>query len=206
MRGRNAREEAGQATIEFALTLTFLLAAMFLVLQISLIYAYGNFAQYATFMAARTLLSAGAGTAADQDRRAIAALQALLKQDSGTDRWPGIASTKSLPEPESHPDLRGAEIWGSDSGQQGSYGINVQSADYSWMQGVRYRFRSRLFLLPIGQNTVGGKGKLELVSESWLGRDPEDKDCLAERKKRAQDLSARGLGVTEARLLLDNGC
>ena len=73
----------------------------------------------------------------------------------------------------------------------------------SWLQGVRYTFRSRLFLLPFGgsgapssgnANVQGGSSvnSLTLTSESFLGREPADGDC--------QEQMAKWNGI------YDNGC
>ena len=67
--------------------------------------------------------------------------------------------------------------------------------DLSWLQGVRYTFRSRLFLLPFGGSNAPSSGNnvnvlsgnqdvnsLTLTSESFLGREPADGDCQLEMR------------------------
>jgi len=51
--------------------------------------------------------------------------------------------------------------------------------DSSWMQGVRYTFRSRIFLIPLGGGAqrINPLNDLELTSESWLGREVNFNEC-----------------------------
>jgi hypothetical protein len=63
----------------------------------------------------------------------------------------------------------------------------------SWLQGVRYTFRTRLFLLPLpGTSRAGNGTSFSLTSESWLGREPSYAECLKE------------MGTKGG--LIDNGC
>src|SRR5579872_2259405 len=83
------REQSGQSTIEFALTLVLLMAIILFFLQLTLIFGYGNYVHYATFMSARAYLSAGANQD-DQSQRAKDVLYRMLAkggQSGAPDRW-----------------------------------------------------------------------------------------------------------------------
>jgi len=174
--------QSGQATIEMVLTLTLLISFVFFQVQVALVMAYGNFVHYATFMAARAYLSGG-NTDEDSRQRAADVIIEMLKKSkgqSGTDRWPGIAKSAG------DGDVRagGAEIGvASDATSAGKDGS-------SWMVGVRYTFKSRLFFFSLGSKS---DGNLTLTSESWLGQDPSYSSCR-------ENLSGKRA------TLLDNGC
>lgn len=186
LRGR--RKEEGQSTVEFALTLIFLLSFVFFFLQLALIFGFGNYVHYATFMSARAYLSAGA-TSDDAQNRAQNVIVATLKRSAtqaGIDRFPAIA--------------QGYQAQGTESQGPTGFAINdphYQPGDYnsSWLQGVRYTFRSRLFLVPMGFGGVAGSGStnsVTLTSESWLGHETSDEDCASQ------------LGQVKG--IYDNGC
>ncbi|MBL7714790.1 MAG: hypothetical protein JNL01_04930 [Bdellovibrionales bacterium] len=70
--------------------------------------------------------------------------------------------------------------------------------DFSWLEGVRYSFRSRIFLMPLGSRNPSSSAPdsaqqmLELTSESWLGREPNEDECV--------DL------MNKEKWIFDNGC
>ncbi len=178
---KKLKKEDGQSTIEFILTMTMMVGFTLFFLQLSLAFAVGNYFHYATFMAARAYLSAGPDRS-DQEQRARILGTEMVKQSIGTagvDRWPGVAKGVGGGNP------KGMEIG---PGRQFDDG----NISYSWQEGVRYTFRSPLFLGLFG----GGESleKFELTSESWLGREPSYRECL-------EDISAR-----VPRLVIDNGC
>src|SRR4051794_23440686 len=89
-RKKNLSNTAGQATIEFALTMILLLAFILFYFEITMIFAYGSFAHYATFMSARAYLS-GSADSEDQVARAKSVIVRLVKRgegQSGSDRMP----------------------------------------------------------------------------------------------------------------------
>ncbi len=161
-----ARSESGQAMVEFALTMLLLMAFILFFVQLSFIFAYGSYVQYATFMSSRAYTSGGPSQSEQADR-AKAVIESFLTGASGKERFSSI----------------GKGIDGDGSGITGLYikppaefgdGHNRPS---SWMQGIRYRFRSKVFLLPLGKSKPGQVNSLDLTSESWLGRDPSFRDC-----------------------------
>lgn len=165
------KQQQGQSTVEFALTLILFLAFILFYFQLSMIFAFGNYAHYATFMSARAMLSAGA-TKSDQVTRAKDVIILTLKKSAGqagVDKFPMIA--KGFGEGE----VGGLAL---DAPEQYKAGDRT----FSWMQGVRYTFKGKLFLIPFG----GSSGKtptgdtmnsISLTSESWLGREPSEEEC-----------------------------
>lgn len=159
------KNSSGQATIEFALTILLVMAFTFFFLQLSMTMAFGNFAHYATFMAARAYQAASFSTE-DQKDRALQTLASMVKKSTtqtGIDRFPGIA--KGI---------------GGDGTMNGAYigegaEFDPENPDYSWLLGVRYTFKSRLFVLPLGRGASASD--LTLTSESWLGREPTHEEC-----------------------------
>lgn len=185
LRSRKPLDERGQSTLEFALTLFLLMAFLLFYVQLALMMGYGNYAHYATFMAARAYMAAGAGKD-DQTERAKAVIVRMVKRgegDGGLDRFPSIARA------EGEGDIKGVQI--AEPG-------NFKEADrnLSWLQGVRYRFKSRLFIIPMGTGPGTGaqasKSTVTLQSESWLGREPSGTECKSDMN------SKKGI--------IDNGC
>src|SRR3954470_14939009 len=81
-------DERGQSTIEFALTLVLLMAIILFFLQLTLIFSFGSYVHYATFMSARAYLSAGPNKD-DQAERAKNILYHMLTKGGagGADRY-----------------------------------------------------------------------------------------------------------------------
>lgn len=167
------RDEEGQSTVEFALTIILLMSLVFFFLQVSLVFGVGNYIHYATFMSARAYLSAGPN-GDDQRDRAKSVIISTLKQGilhENQDRFETIAR--------------------AEGGTTGLTGLDFDSPQFqkgvpslSWLQGVRYTFRSRLFLFPMGFQKFkpgsSGANTVKLTSESWLGREPADDACEAQ--------------------------
>ena len=158
------KDQSGQSTIEFALTLLTFLAFVLFIIQLALISAWGNFVHYATFMSARSYLAAGENRP-DQLDRAERVIKRMLKRASGNraDRYPMIAH-------------------GVGDGRVTGMMVNHEQTDqYAWLTGIRYRFRSRLFPISLSRTPrapgANDPNKLELTSESWLGREPTNIEC-----------------------------
>ena len=186
MGAARSRDERGQSTVEFALTLILMMAFLLFYLQLSMVFAFGNYAHYATFMAARAYLAAGSSIK-DQQARAQSVLTKMLKRGDGssTDRFPSIA--------------KGIQGDGDIPGMSMSPPEQFKQSDpnFSWLQGVRYTFRSKLFVLPLTGNLNGpaqtnNLNSVTLTSESWLGKEPSYEDC----QKDMQPMSG----------IFDNGC
>lgn len=169
---RGKEGESGQSLIEFALSIFLVFGLLFFFIQLALALSWGNYVQYATFMSARAYLSGGT-TKGDQIERATDVLRRTVKRGtaSNDDRFPMIAKGINGDDDT----VKGSSIGGGPGFDPGNY-------DLSWMQGVRYTFRSRLFVLPIGRpgtSPDASSGQAVFTSESWLGRDPTYQDCLA---------------------------
>jgi ribosome modulation factor len=190
---RGKKKEEGQSTVEFALTLMLLLGFVFFFMQLSLIYGLGSYVHYATFMSARAYLSAGTSED-DQASRAKQVIISTLKAGQtleNRDRFPTVKATGGS-----------AGIMGMDIGDSH---YQAGNRNLSWLQGVRYTFKSRFFLLPLVPNSPNSgstgqsagssaqdPGVVQLSSESWLGREPSDGECQKQ------------LGTMNG--IYDNGC
>lgn len=186
--------EKAQASLEFALVLSILVAFIFFYIQLCLVFAWGNYVHYATFMAARAYQAAGYNRE-DQISRAKNVLARAVKRGiamPGEDRLPLVA--------------RGV-------GGEDPAGVEIEAPKYfqskvrnlSWMEGVRYTFRSRLFLIPLagssgknskkeGEVKTSSVNSVTLTSESWLGREPNYDECMGYMKQNFKNF------------FIDNGC
>ncbi len=187
-------DRAGQSTIEFVLTLIMLLGFVLFYTRIGFLLGYANLVQYATFMAARAYQAGGIDQAA-QEEAASNTIVDLLKRSRG---------------------LRGEERFkiarpvggGSPSGARIGPGDNFVATDegFSWEQGVRYSFEGQLLVNLFGSKATSesaadgaSPGKLRLTSESWLGREVTEEECLTELRSRQGPRGQRVEGP-------DNGC
>ena len=175
------KDEKGQSTVEFALTMILLMAYLLFFFQLSMIFGFGNFVHYATFMSARALLSSSSGLE-DQKSRSRQVILAMVKKsagEAGVDKFPSIAKGTGEGDPPGY-----QVVMGSPAGNSGS----------DWMIGVRYAFKSKLFMIPMGGPGKGSSSanSVTLTSESFLGREPPDDECRSMMGK------VKGL--------FDNGC
>ena len=177
-------KEEGQATVEFVLALVMMMSFVLFYVQTALGLAWANYVQYATFMSARAYLSSGPNETEQADRAKRVAVQMLKRKGSaGVDRFAFI----SKGEGGSDSDAKGLSVGQGDQ-------FKENDPDFSWMQGVRYRFKSRLFMMPF-PGSDAGKGSdntLMLQSESWLGREPSVDECKSY--------------MTSVKGYYDNGC
>ena len=187
---RRKHSNSGQSLIELVLTLFAFFTILFLYVQVALSFGVANFFQYATFMAARAYLAGGSDPSA-QKAAAQTTLSSLITVDGGP-RFKGIV----------HPGDDGGDPPGSFIGA----GPQVRLKDSSsrttaWEQGVTYKFKARLNLLPILRSTTGQPNQIELESQSWLGREVTEKEC--EQYMNTDGPNLRGL---KGPFLYDNGC
>ena len=168
---RKNKNESGQSTTEFLLSLTLLLSFSMFFIQLCFLFAWGNYVHYATFMAARAF-TAGGVDESDQIQRATDVITRMLKKKNspGADRMPSVA--KGVAIPGGADQALGLHVGAYGGGQNGG-GFNRDLKSYSWLEGVRYRFSGRLFLIPLGggvvKNVAAKTSKdnvLELTSES----------------------------------------
>lgn len=174
-----ARRRRGQTFIEFLLTVFAYLTVAFMTVQVGLGFGVANYIHYATFMAARALLT-GYESEEKQKEKARSVLSKMLKKGDGKDRFDPIAKGTGNGSP------AGFELVGSTGRSKGG-----NPRDSAWEQGVVYKFNAKLYMLPIAPGAKRGqKNAVELESETWLGRDPTIEEC----KKQLGDR------------LVDNGC
>jgi len=177
------RDQEGQATVEFLLTSILIFGITFFFFQLSFIFAYGSFVHYATFMSARAYLSAGYDID-DQEERARSVIVTTLKKgviSPEVERWPAIARGVDMGD-----DPEGVKI--------GEHEKFVRDdKDFSWLEGVRYTFKARLFIIPMG--LAPDANVIELTSETWLSRHPTEDDCRVYLEKEVG-----------GRAEIDNGC
>ena len=176
---KTRKNQEGQATTEFALMLLFVMSLILFFMQLSLSFAWANYIHYATFMSARAYL-AGGDDQSDQTERAKNVLAQMVKKGIGRenqDRFPAIA--------------KGVGDISAGIGNGPIFDANDRNS--SWMQGVRYTFRSRLFLVPLAGSSQGSGAvnSLTLTSERWLGREKSYSECM---------------GVMASKGIIDNGC
>lgn len=184
MKRRRLRNRRGQSTIEFALTIALLMGFVLLFVQMAFLFAYGNLVQYATFMSARAYLSASQDPD-DQIQRAKRVIIRLLKRSEsnpGVERYHFVAKG-----------IEGEEIPGMMYSPPPPY--TPKDTSSSWMQGIRYKFRAVLPMVPLSSRE-GGANILTLTSESWLGREKTRVEC----QNRMMSLPGGGLNLE------DNGC
>lgn len=176
-RRKSAKDQRGQSTIEFALTIVLFISFILFFYQLSHIFALGSYVQYATFMSARALESAGKNPQ-DQSDRAEKTFQSMMKRNS-KERFKYAVTGAG-----------GGNLAGLSVGPGPQY--DPQNRAYSWMEGVRYTFRGKLFLMPLfGRETDQGAG-MQLTSESWLGRETTYDECVD--------------AITQMGGFSDNGC
>lgn len=180
--------ESGQSTVEFVLTFILFISFTMFFFRLSLWLAYGSYVHYATFMSARAFMSSS-DSLGDQKQRARYVIINMLKKSIGepeTEKFPFIAKGVSGTDP---------------SGFNADSPSNYSSTDnaYSWLQGVRYTFRSKLFILPLAglkksssSGSANASNAITLTSESWLGRESSDEECRNDMGK--------------ASWIFDNGC
>ena len=156
---RARRREKGQSTIEFALTMALLMGFVLFFVHLAFLFAYGNLVHYATFMSARAYLSAGEEPDG-QVKRAQTVIIRLLKRSESN---PGVEKYQFVAK-----GVEGEEIPGMYYSPKSPYA--PKDPDFSWLQGIRYKFRASLPMVPLS-NGNGGANSLTLTSESWLGRE-----------------------------------
>jgi len=178
---------SGQSTVEFVLSFVLFFSFVLFYFQLCMVFAFGNFVHYATFMSARAYLAASSDRF-DQRDRAREVLVSMVKKSvgqAGVDKFPSIAR-------------------GFGQGDPGGFQVDPPSQyeerdrALSWMQGDRYTFKSNLFMSPLaglgkaGTTSNDSLNSLTLTSESWLGREPADDECRGDMGKK--------------KWIFDNGC
>ena len=173
------RTEQGQSTVEFILTFAFGVSLILVIFNSALNYATGYLVQYATFMASRVYLTA------DTHTGRIGAVEPSLSD--AVEKSRSAFNNYNL------------NIFIPD----GQFTVNPAGAtDASTYLTVGAYTKFELSIDVLGRIT--GQQKLEMVSESFLGKEPTRAECATRVCKAVTGQSSCGpeLDVT----LFDNGC
>lgn len=185
------RKQSGQGTIELLLTFFAFFTVAFMYFQIAMGFGVANYIQYVTFMSARALLSSYT-TEAAQKAAAKSVLEVMLNKN-GKDRFGGIAKGDGDGEPAGAVVGRGPKV---------TLGKG-DARETAWQQGVQYKFKIKMYFAPMVPGAKRGEANtVKLTSETWLGRDPSEEECLTTLKDR-KTRSGVGDGPD---FLYDNGC
>lgn len=144
--------QTGQSTIEFIFSFVFALSLILLVFNTSLNYASGYVTHYATFMASRVFLT----------------------QDSSQNFWGPGSRTAPINEAKTTFKNYNLSILGINSQLEIKDPIEATAGEYL-MVGAYVRYEKKMDL--IGQ--IIGESKLQLISESYLGREPSRGVCAS---------------------------
>ncbi|MBI3556588.1 MAG: pilus assembly protein [Deltaproteobacteria bacterium] len=192
-RENTASGQSGQGTIELILTMMAFFTIFFMFVQCALSFAVANYIQYATFMAARAF-QAGYASLGDQKAAATSVLEATLNGNNGGGRFGSIAVGTGGGD---------GDVTGSSIGPSSRVHLapSADARSTAWEQGVTYSFKVKLYLAPLipGVNQ-GEDSKVTLESQSYLGREPTEKECEAVLLLR-QNKSAQ-----KHNFIYDNGC
>ncbi len=219
MKLRKKKNEKGQVLIEFLIVFMILLTFIFAVVQVCWGLAFGHYTQYATFMAARAYM-AGGTTRQDQTKAAESVLNSMLKTTAGGDLIPFLARARKGDERDIS---SGAEtVEGAFIGTHPNAEGTMNRRGYAWAEGVQYNFEVPLYLIPLasivkegegeaieigsgseGVKSVTWKGAIPFTSDSWLGREESNSECLQEMNRLGGMPWARQDGQP---LIEDNGC
>ena len=176
---------AGQALMEFVLSLMIVISFFFFFIKMSATFVIGNFVHYATFMSARAYMSSAATQGEQQSR----AEEVLRKMVGG--RWKAIVK----PDTNSAGNVPGGFV--------GSGPIAQESmAQDFWNQGATFSYTSKLSVYPWSKEGQGVD--LKLTSESWMPREQSVDECVQTKAKVTSELS--NAGINGALVEWDNGC
>lgn len=175
------KREAGQATIEFILTLAFGLSLMLMIFNSAINYTTGYLVHYATFMASRVYLTTEThfGIYGQYDSSIAPAEQAA----KDTFRQYNL------------------QIFGI---QDDEFFVNKSSSGQDTKTyltvGTSTRFKQKIDIL----GRIAGNTELELVSESFLGKEPTRVGCATRvcQAMTGQESCDESLDIT----LFDDGC
>jgi hypothetical protein len=169
--------QSGQSTIEFIFSFIFAVSLILLVFNTSLNYASGYVTHYATFMASRVFLT----------------------QDSNNSQWNagdrGVAINKAKNAFASFK----LDVFGIKTQLEINDEQNVSAGEYL-MVGAYASFSRKMDM--VGQIT--GQTKLDLISESFLGREPTRGVCASRicMAIKGEDTCSINYDIT----LYDDGC
>lgn len=172
------RNEKGQSTVEFILTFAFGVSLILVIFSTSMNYATGYLVHYATFMASRVYLSS--------DNSLISPMASIGDAGQKAKDAFGVYNLSIFGVPNSNFDINPVE-----DGMSPSQYLTV---------GGRTTFELTIDVM----GRITGGEKLEMVSESFLGKEPTRGECI---KRTCYGIT----GSTECNqtndvTLFDNGC
>lgn len=211
--------QRGQGLIEFLITMSIILTLLFVFVELSWALAWGHYVHYATFMSARSYM-AGASQKQDQLASASSVLQSMVLTKTGQDLLGFIAKSRRG---DNRDIASGAEdVPGAFIGTHPTAAGKENTRAYSWAEGVQYNFEVPLYVLPLArwinkdkgrQIQIGSgtesfnkewKGTIPFTSDSWLGREATNSECLETMKQLS---FSNGIGRQDgAEFIEDNGC
>jgi hypothetical protein len=177
-----SKKDAGQATIEFIFVLAFGLSLMLMIFNSAMNYATGYLVHYATFMASRTYLTNesnfgtySTGYNASLGQAENEARKTFKQYNLGIF---GVQDDEFF-------------VNGSQEGQDPSEYITV---------GTYTRYTQKVDML----GKVAGNTELDMVSESFLGKEPTRVGCAIRTCKAitGQDVCDESMDIT----VFDDGC
>ena len=169
--------QSGQSTIEFIFSFIFAVSLILLVFNTSLNYASGYVTHYATFMASRVFMT----------------------QDSNNSQWSAGDRGGAINKAKAAFASFKLDVFGINTQLEINDEQNVSAGEYL-MVGAYASFSRKMDM--VGQIT--GQTKLDLISESFLGREPTRGVCASRICKaiRGEDTCSINYDVT----LYDDGC
>lgn len=216
---KKRKEESGQVIIEFLIVSMLIFTLIFMFVQISWGIAFGHYAHYATFMAARAYLS-GQDSRIEQEEAATEVLTTMLRRGN-QDLLPHVARSRAGDDR----DITGPEqVPGAMIGMHPEAQGRENYRGWSWAEGVQYNFSVKIFLLPLssvvsksgmGQSisrksgdaqtkSIEWNGGIPFASDAFLGREPTVTECR-EFLERINNGAGRGRDDGMS-YLEDNGC
>jgi hypothetical protein len=169
--------QKGQSTIEFIFSFIFAVSLILLVFTTSMNYTSGYVTHYATYMASRVFLT----------------------QDSNQNAWgPGSRGQAFTEAQNTFKDFK-LEVFGINADFKVNDDQNVDAGRYL-MIGAYATFTRKMDVI----GRVTGQTELELISESFLGREPTRGVCASRVCKAisGEDICTNSMDIT----LYDDGC
>lgn len=176
------KNEKGQSTIEFIISFAFAVSFILMVFNVSLNYATGYVVHYATFMASRTYLTADGHTHPDNRGEARNRAEDTFKKYTLTAF--GVPNNS----------------------------FSIHEANSSAVTPGQYLMIGGLTKYQKDVDVIGrvvGNSKIDLISESFLGREPTRSACakrICYALTGSEESCATGSGRYIDVTLFDNGC
>lgn len=170
------KNQKGQSTIEFLFSFMLSIGLFVMYMKLALNLSAGFLVHYATFMASRTYLSADNNS----------------NQPDATDRQARVLAEEVF-------NKFSVLSFGISQGPDGFVVHDPESGKKPAFIGVKFNWISSLTAYKV----LGGDVNLNMISESFLGREPVKSDCFQRICKAMEDI---GGNCTTQTTLFDNGC